>query len=468
MVHPSVPELCPAQTKRSILSQDKSSNKAPLSRIRLTQVAVTLGCLLAASGLIASISPADEPLPIQEQITRDLPVPVADLIIDPHPFIHEEQIQANDTLRSLFLRLGVRDSSALNFLNTPSRAKRIAKLLHPGATVIANLQADGGLISLTFPQMEAQNSIFITRTDAHLAPSIESTTAPSALFVFTEGNLEIEKRIEMRSAQIDASLFAATDEIGLPDSIAKQLSEIFGNEIDFHHQLQKGDRFSVTYEAFYHRGKFMHTGRIVAAEFYNQGEWHTALWYARDPARPNQGSYYSADGKSLQQGFLRSPLEYSRITSGFAVRFHPILGKWVAHNGIDYSAPTGTKVRATADGIVEFAGWQNGYGNVIIVQHEKGYSTAYAHLSKIAANLKEGGTIQQGQTLGAVGQTGWATGPHLHYELRIDGVYKDPQTVKFPTIPPLTAHELNLFRTHTAEHLATLQKAERVALIAKD
>jgi len=211
--------------------------------------------------------------------------------------------------------------------------------------------------------------------------------------------------------------------------VATQLIEIFSADVDFHRELKRGDTFSVAFEALTADGQPITwndaTGRILAAEFVNHGRQLQAVWF--HDANKGKGAYFSPDGKSRQRALLASPLAFSRITSGFAARFHPILQSWRAHNGVDYGAPTGTPVRSVGDGIVDLAGRQSGYGNVVQVQHANGRSTLYAHLSRIDVRL--GQRIEQGQSVGAVGATGWATGPHLHFELRVNGQYQDPLTI---------------------------------------
>jgi murein DD-endopeptidase MepM/ murein hydrolase activator NlpD len=223
-------------------------------------------------------------------------------------------------------------------------------------------------------------------------------------------------------------LFAATDEARIPDAVAVQMAEVFAADIDFHNDLRKGDTFSVVYEALTADGEPVSwmpaAGRVLSAEFVNNGKAHHALWYADGNGR---GAYFGFDGRSKRRAFLASPMEFSRVTSGFAMRMHPILQTLRAHRGVDYSAPHGTPVRAVGEGVVEFAGWQTGYGNVIKLQHGNERSTLYAHLSRI--DVRKGQAVDQGQHLGAVGATGWATGPHLHFEFQVSGQHVDPLNI---------------------------------------
>nr|CBA31746.1 hypothetical protein Csp_D28660 [Curvibacter putative symbiont of Hydra magnipapillata] len=196
--------------------------------------------------------------------------------------------------------------------------------------------------------------------------------------------------------------------------------------MDFHRALRKGDRFSVVYETLEGDGEPMRAGRVLSAEFVNAGKPFQAMWF-KDPVAPGKGGYYTLAGESLRRAFLASPLEFSRVTSGFKMRFHPILQTWRAHLGVDYAAATGTPVRSVGDGTVDFAGVQGGFGNVVMVKHRNNQTTVYAHLSRI--NVKKGQNVSQGQNIGAVGATGWATGPHLHFEFRVNGVHHDPLTI---------------------------------------
>ena len=234
----------------------------------------------------------------------------------------------------------------------------------------------------------------------------------------------------MAAGEIRSSLFGAADEAGLPDAVTIQLADVFAGDIDFYKDLQRGDRFAVVYEARSIDGEPAGSGRIVAAEFENRGRVFRAfLWRDADGAE----SYYAEDGSALRKAFLRSPMEFSRMTSGFTnARFHPILQTWRAHKGVDYGAPEGTPVRATANGKVIFAGVQGGYGKVVHLQHAGAHSTLYAHLSRFAPRVANGARVAQGDVIGYVGQTGWATGPHLHYEFRVDNDARNPLTIAMP------------------------------------
>jgi len=239
----------------------------------------------------------------------------------------------------------------------------------------------------------------------------------------------LQAQVVLGSGTIRTSLFAATDDANIPDAIASQMADMFSGDIDFHRELRKGDRFSVVYEALTADGEPITwdggVGRLLAGEFTNNGRTYNAVWF-KDQAS-GKASFYGFDGQSKRRAFLASPMEFSRITSGFAMRFHPILNTWRQHNGVDYGAPTGTAVRSVGDGTVEMAGWQNGFGNVVKIRHGGNRETVYAHLSNI--DVKKGQRIEQGQRVGAVGMTGWATGPHLHFEFHAGGRLMDPRSI---------------------------------------
>ncbi|MCW5655139.1 M23 family metallopeptidase, partial [Hydrogenophaga sp.] len=260
------------------------------------------------------------------------------------------------------------------------------------------------------------------------------------------------------------SLFGATDAAGIPDAIAVQMAEVFSGDVDFYRDLRRGDRFSIMYEALEADGEFVRPGRILAAEFVNQGRVLRAVYF-EDPN--GRGSYYTPDGRNMRRAFLRSPLEFSRITSGFTTaRFHPILQKWRAHKGIDYAAPVGTPVRATADAVAATVGHQKGYGNVIVLRHANSIQTVYAHLSGFRRDLRAGTRVQQGEVIGYVGMTGLATGPHLHYEFHVNGLHVDPLRSAPQPGPPITAQLRPAFQTAARDMVERLEQIRELNLAA--
>ncbi len=270
-------------------------------------------------------------------------------------------------------------------------------------------------------------------------------------------------RPTLRTGEVESSLFSAADAAGLPDAITLALVDVFAGDIDFYHDVRRGDRFSVIYETRYVDGEPVSTGRILAAEFDNQGIAHRAfLWRAPDGSE----SYYTDDGRSLRRAFLRSPVPFSRITSGFTLaRFHPFLHIWVAHTGTDFAAPIGTPVHATADGVVKFVGKQTGYGNVIMLKHDATYTSVYAHLSRFEDGLHVGERVHQGDTIGFVGMTGWATGPHLHYEMRVAGVPRDPMKVALPAAAPITPDERAQYLADVAPRVSELAVVDQLSAV---
>ncbi|MGH8730052.1 MAG: M23 family metallopeptidase, partial [Burkholderiales bacterium] len=247
-------------------------------------------------------------------------------------------------------------------------------------------------------------------------------------------------------------------------SVAIQLAEIFSSDVDFHQDLRKSDSFAVAYEVFYFVGEPIRSGRVLAAEFVNAGDVYQAVYF-EDPE--GRGGYYTPEGKNLRKAFLRSPLEFSRITSGFSrARFHPVLRTWRAHKGVDYAAPTGTRVRATADGVVKVAERQNGYGNVVILEHQSKYTTLYGHLSRFA--VRKGEHVQQGEVIGYVGKTGLATGPHLHYEFLVDGRQQNPLRVATPSSPPITSQLRAAFDEKAASLAKRLEELRGFDIVAAE
>jgi murein DD-endopeptidase MepM/ murein hydrolase activator NlpD len=333
---------------------------------------------------------------------------------------HEERVQRGEPIASVLARLQVDDPEALQALRGNREARALYQLV-PGRTIRAKVSDEGKLLALHY--LAGSNLYSVERN--------------GETFKVVQQPAQLETRALMRSGEIRSSLFAAADAANLSDAVAIQIADIFSTDIDFHKDLRKGDRFTVVYEGFYHLGELVRTGRVLAAEFINQGRTYQAVYFQNSEG---QGGYYTPEGKNIRKAFLRSPLEFSRISSGFTnARFHPVLQRWRAHKGIDYAAPTGTRVKATADGIVEFAGrHQGGYGNLVVLRHQSKYTTWYGHLSGFAKGLRKGSRVSQGEVIGYVGATGLATGPHLHYEFRINDVHQNPLRVVMPSAPPIT------------------------------
>jgi len=396
-------------------------------------VTALIAALLLGGGggafAVASLAPEPPDVPVREVLEAVNPMPLQAQLdaLDVHSFnlFRTDSTRASDTVEALLGRLGVNDPQAAAYLRTEPTF-RTQVLGRAGRGVTAEATADQSLDKLSIRWSPADDGSF---------KRLVIERQPQGQFISRIETAPLVPATRMASATIRTSLSAAADESRIPDSVITQVIDIFSGDIDFHHSLHAGDRFNVVYEALEADGEAMRTGRILSVEFVNKGKLHQAMWFQEPGAK---GAYYTLDGKSLQSSYLASPMEFSRVTSSFAMRFHPILHKWRAHLGTDYGAVTGTPVRTVGDGVVEFAGEQNGFGNVVIVKHNNTDQTLYAHLSRI--DVRPGQGVTQGQKIGAVGATGWATGPHLHFEFRVNGVHQDPKHIaRHSDAQPLTA-----------------------------
>jgi murein DD-endopeptidase MepM/ murein hydrolase activator NlpD len=406
---------------------------------------LVVSALFALSGVAAyGLSPDTtlETVPTHT-VLRALPPPQGAAMDDAgERYWHEERIRRGDTVGSVLARMGVDDPEALAFLHADRTARAVYQL-KPGRPLRVATSQDGRLVELRM--LAADGALLsVTRADERLGASL---SVPAT-----------DVRWKMGTGEIRSSLYAAADDAGLPDAITMQLADVFAADIDFHHDLQPGDRFDVVYEMRYVDGERVGAGRIVAAEFRHGGKTLRAFLFIDDTGR---ASYYDEQGRALRKSFLRSPVEFSRITSGFSeARFHPILQYSRAHRGVDYAAPIGTPVHATASGRVLFAGEQNGYGNVVQIEHRGALTTLYAHLSRFAPGLRTGANVEQGDVVGYVGMTGLATGPHLHYEFRAGEDQLNPLTVALPEGEPLAPSQRPLFASTIATAQAQLAVAQ--------
>lgn len=392
-------------------------------RVAGSMAALLLGTGVTAFG-VAPLAPDAADLPVRQVLeavqTQQVQSQLDALADHTFKLYRTDSIRGSDTFDTLLKRLNINDPAAAAFLRKDASAKvllagRAGKNVNAEATDAQELQK----LTVRWPAGDDGHfkRLVVERSAAGLTSRVE--IAPYVV------------NSRLASGVIQTSLFAATDDAGLPDHVATQIAEIFSTDIDFRKALRKGDRFNVVYETLEADGEPMRAGRVLSAEFVNAGKAHQAMWYQAPGAdangNANKGGYYTLDGKSLRRGYLSSPLEFSRVTSGFSMRFHPISQKWRAHLGTDFAAPTGTPARTVGDGVVSFAGVQGGYGNVVFITHRNGHETVYAHLSKI--NVRVGQKVSQSDTIGLVGSTGWSTGPHLHFEFRVSGVHQDPMTI---------------------------------------
>ncbi len=365
-------------------------------------------------------------------------------------FWHTERLQRGDTVAELLLRLNIKDAAASDYLRNSADAKAFRKL-SVGNEVQAETDPTGALVSLSYLGEQGAKIVIRKQGDTF---SSKATAA------------QLEKRLFVRTGEIKTSLYAATDAAGMPESAANQLTEIFSGDVDFHHDLKRGDRFTAVYEMTYSNGALVKAGQIQAAEFINQGQVYRAVRFQSDSSHSD---YYTPEGKSLKKAFLRSPIAFSRVSSGFSMsRFHPVLNKWRAHKGVDFAAAMGTPVKATSDGIVSFVGQQNGYGNVINLKHQSNLSTVYGHLSRFAKGLHTGERVRQGDVIGYVGMTGLASGPHLHYEFKIDGQQRDPLRVALPNALPVNGANRTAFKAMADKFVASLVQLRNTNLAKLD
>lgn len=428
-------------TSQGLVNLLGSTRKARIMSASAIFLAV---CAFGAAG-VAPLAPDAADLPVKSVSTAlELPNISAQIGAlqqqeSTEKYVHEERIRAGDTLATLMTRLGVEDDAAETFIKKDKVAKGVMQL-KTGKRVQAQTDENGNLVWLRATVVDSQ--------DTPVKNILVSRKGDG--FTATEEAAKLERRVEMHARTINSSsLYAATDSSNdgakLPDSVVRQIVEMFSTNIDFRSDLKRGDHFNVVYETFWQDGEFIRAGRILAGEFTNRGVTYQSVWF-EDPASNQGGGYYSFDGKSLKKAFLKSPLEFSRISSGFSMRVHPISGNWKAHKGIDFAAATGTPIRASGDGVVDFAGSQGGYGNLVVLKHWSNYTTAYAHMSRFAPGIKKGTKVSQGDVIGYVGSTGWSTGAHLHYEFRVGGEAKDPSKLNVQAQAPLTAAELTRFK----------------------
>ena len=355
-------------------------------------------------------------------------------------------IKSGDNLSTLFSTQGLSAGVVHQVANTPKHGKTLANI-RPGESLEFRITPQGNLTQLRYVQSKLESIFFNKTDDGYQAELI--TMAPEIRPGYTRGVIE-------------SSLFMASQKAGLSENLTMELAGIFGWDIDFVLDIRSGDSFHLIYEEKYLEGEKLGDGNILAASFTNQGQTYTAIRYTDSQGNTD---YYTPDGKSMKKAFLRTPVDFTRISSRFNPnRLHPVFKTKRPHRGVDYAAPTNTPIKAAGDGRIKFSGWQNGYGNVVYIEHPNNIVTVYAHANKLA-RLKKGQKIRQGQTIAYVGQTGWATGPHLHYEFRVNGVHRNPVTVKLPDAAPIARSEMANFKQRSALILARL-KAQSETLLA--
>jgi murein DD-endopeptidase MepM/ murein hydrolase activator NlpD len=421
----------------------------------LLLAAVTMTALASSSridspaAVVPATVPASVPAPVDARIPATAPVPVVAVLSTPVEQATmalsqiEIVVRRNDTLDGIFrrLKLNLDDLSALRAEPT---LRESLDVLRPGDAI--HLTHMNGDVQTFVRRLNETETLSVTRENDGFRSSIIEEP--------------LETRVAHAYGRIDTSLFEAADTAGVSDQTAMTLAGIFGWDIDFVLDIRHGDEFLVTYEQIWQNGRYLRDGDIIAAQFTNGGRIFRAVRYQLPDGSK---SYYTPDGQSMRKAFLRAPVEFSRISSRFNPgRMHPILNRIRAHKGIDYAAPTGTPVRAAGDGRVVTRGLQGGYGRVVVLEHGNGISTLYGHLSRFATNVNVGKRVTQGDVIGYVGMSGLATGPHLHYEYRVNGVHVNPQKVKFADASPVGVDLREDFVAKTAPELAELELLERV------
>jgi murein DD-endopeptidase MepM/ murein hydrolase activator NlpD len=348
----------------------------------------------------------------------------------------EDEVRRGDSTDSLLTRLGVEDTAARQYLRRDSRTASVLRG-NVGQNALVTTDLQGKLLRL---QM-------INKLDAWI---VERTG--EGQFTTRTARLGQETRIEHRSVQVGRSFFAAMDEANVPESITEQVVTLFESDLDFRRQVKPGDIVRVIYENQLVGGRGIGVYKLIAVRFEAGTTTYEALYFVSPET--GKSNYYDAQGRSVKRGFLAAPLRYTRMSSGFtSYRLHPLFGDPRAHRGVDYAAPAGTPVRSVADGVVISRGWSSGYGNTVEIKHNERYSTLYAHLSGFADGLTRGKSVQMGEVIGFVGSTGWATGPHLHYEFRVNGRHVDPSQIlaENPQVPSLKGRELTAFEKVAAD-----------------
>ncbi|VAX03805.1 Peptidase, M23/M37 family [hydrothermal vent metagenome] len=359
-----------------------------------------------------------------------------------------ETVRSGDSLARIFSRLRI-SPQQLDRLMRSGEDTAILKRIMPGQTLKFDVQ-DGKLQQLVV-EIDRLNTLHIQREDESF--STHTTTR------------ELETRVTNASGEISSSLFLAGMDAGLSDNLVMELAGIFGWDVDFALDIREGDRFTLLYEEKYLDGEKLRDGDILAAEFTNRGKTYRALHYTDANGRRD---YYTPDGKSMRKAFIRTPVDFTRISSRFGKRTHPTLKKRKDHHGVDYAAPRGTPIKAAGDGKIVHFGRKGGYGKTIIIQHGGKYSTLYAHMSNYNRKLRRGARVKQGQTIGYVGTTGRSTGPHLHYEFRVNGVHRNPLTVKLPTAAPIQAKYRDDFLAKTRVLVSQLDMLTATTVAANE
>jgi murein DD-endopeptidase MepM/ murein hydrolase activator NlpD len=410
---------------------------------------VHAGLFVAIGALVAMIIPGfsnaiETPLASHSVLPLQLPPLASSKQVDAHSDSwHVLRIRPGQTLSQIFSELGIPTAVMYQLLDHPGTKNALIRL-HPGAEIAFDLPHEGDLRAIRFDRDPGHRvELSLHGDDVRETVTQRATTT----------------RTVVASGVISSSLYAAARKAGLsPSSVATMTDDIFKYDIDFDSDLQPGDRFSVVMDETWREGERIGAGKILAATFTTGGKTYTGFRFER---AGKLAEYFDISGRPLKKSFIRMPVTYSRISSTYGARKHPVLGRMRMHKGIDYAAPSGTPIMAAGDARVKFVGRQSGYGNVVILDHGKGYSTLYGHMSRFG-KIRTGQSINQGTVIGYVGMTGLATGPHLHYEFRVGGQQRNPASVTMPPPTPLSGSELVAFRAQTAPAMERIQGMEKV------
>ena len=409
----------------------------------------------ASHALINATSDDSKAKPQQSRIVQSLTLPERQEKPQPpqqssnqSESLIEHTIKSGENLAIIFSKLGLSKTTLHHMIETNHLTRKLNSI-RPGQKLKIRIDGQGNLVELLLEKNPIQ-SIIISKSDSG--------------FTAKKVSKETQTEIAYAHGLIKNSLYVDAKKAGLSNKLIMQLANIFAWDIDFALNLRVGDQFTIIYEKILLNGELFETGEIIAAEFENRGINYQALSYTAPNGRSD---YYSPDGKSLRKAFLRSPVDFARISSRFNLRRrHPILNRIRAHKGVDYAARTGTPVRATGDGKIVHRGRKGGYGRTVIIRHAQKYSTLYAHLSRYNGKRKTGTRVKQGDIIGYVGKSGLATGPHLHYEFRVNGIHKNPLTIKLPKSKPIAKQYLADFKTSTQPLLSQLENI-RTVLVAQ-
>ena len=418
--------------------------KAP----RALSIALAAGLAIILGSIVPALDGALEQQSKVEHVTRAIALPPAPAAINavPQNDWRTVRIASGQTLGGVFADLGLPASDMQRVLEVPE-ANQLASRLRVGSELAFEISADGELKGLRFDHDETKR-VQLAVTERGIERQVIERL--------------VERRVVVAGGTIRSSLFADGAKAGLGIGVMSDMVKALQFDIDFAQDIRDGDTFQIVYEELWREGERIRDGGVVAVNFINQGKPYTAVRFERN----GQSEFFDLDGRPLRKSFMRTPIEFARLSSGFGARRHPILGRMRMHKGVDYAAPTGTPIFAAGDARVKFVGWQGGYGRTVILDHGNGITTLYAHMSRFG-QYRVGQRVQQGRTIGYVGTSGLSSGPHLHYEFRVNGVHRNPLTVTMPKPEPLKGPALAEFRRATAPALAQLKRIEGFQLAAR-